>query len=325
MTRREFLGIVGSAAAWPLMVRAQQNKVYRVGYLSLGSPATEASRFNAFREGLAALGYIEGKNLLMEPRWLNGGKYEQLTSLAAELVDQKADVIVTYSTPGVSAAKRATTTVPIIFLTVGDAVAVGLVSSLARPGGNATGISYFNPELTSKRLELLKEALPGLAHAAVLFNPDNPATKPVLSAVRSTAQSLQLTLSELAIPAPANQEPAFAAMIDKRVGGFVVTEDPTLIYNTEATAKLALKYRLAGCGFSEFPQAGGLLAYGINFVEMWRYGAIVVDKVLKGTKPADIPVEQATKFVMLINLKTAKAIGVEVPPTLLARADEVIE
>ena len=261
----------------------------------------------------------------MEPRWLNGGKYEQLTSLAAELVDQKADVIVTYSTPGVSAAKRATTTVPIIFLTVGDPVAVGLVSSLARPGGNATGISYFNPELTSKRLELLKEALPGLAHAAVLFNPDNPATKPVLSAVRSTAQSLQLTLSELAIPAPANQEPAFAAMIDKRVGAFVVTEDPTLIYNTEATAKLALKYRLAGCGFSEFAQAGGLLAYGINFVEMWRYGAIVVDKVLKGAKPANIPVEQATKFVMLINLKTAKAIGVEVPPTLLARADEVIE
>jgi len=326
MRRRAFIKLIaGATVAWPFLAQAQQNKIYRVGYLSPGVPAKEAPGFDAFRKMLAALRYIEGRNLVIEERWLNGGKYEQLITMAAELVDRKVDVIVTYSTPGVSAAQRATTTIPIVFLGVGDAVAAGLVPSLSRPGGNVTGSSYLTLELASKRLELLKEAMPGLSHAAALFNSDNPATKPIISTLRSRAQALQLALSEFAMRAPVDQEATFAAMINDRVDGFVNVEDPVLIYNTEATANLGLKYRLAGCGFPEFARAGGFLAYGIDFIEMCRHGAIFVDKILRGAKPADLPVEQPTKFVTLINSKTAKAIGVEPATSLLVRAEEVIQ
>jgi putative ABC transport system substrate-binding protein len=310
----------------PSAARTQQSdKFYRVGYLSLGSPAAEATRFNAFRAGLAALGYIEGKNLAIETRWLEGGKYDQLPELAAQLVDLKVDVIVTYSTPGVSAAKRATNTIPIVFATVGDAVASGLVSSLARPGGNVTGNSYFTPELAAKRLELLKEAIPSLGRAGVLFNPANRSTEPSLSAMRLAAQSLKVELSEFAAREVTDLEGAFAAMAVKPVSAFVLTEDPMLIYNSEAIAKFALTYRLASCGFPEFAQAGGFAAYGIDFPEMWRHAATFVDKILRGAEPADLPVEQATKFVTAVNLKTARAIGIEVPTSMLTRADQVIE
>jgi putative tryptophan/tyrosine transport system substrate-binding protein len=327
MKRREFITLLGGVTlGWPLVARAQQaDKIHRIGYLSLGSPAAEATRFNAFRAGLVALGYVEGKNLVIEARWLEGGKYDQLAELAGQLVDLKVDVIVTYATPGVSAAKRATTTIPIVFATVGDAVAVGVVSSLARPGGNVTGTTFFLPQLATKRLEMLKEAIPGLVQAGVLFNPANPATEPVFSAMRLAAQSLKVELSEFAAREVTDLEGAFAAMAAKSVGAFVVTEDPMLIYNTEASAKLALKFRLASCGFPEFAQAGGLVGYGIDFIDMWRYAATFVDKILKGAKPAELPVEQATKFVTVLNLKTAKAIGVEVPTSLLLRADHVIE
>jgi putative ABC transport system substrate-binding protein len=326
MRRRVFLTLLGGAAAWPPAARAQRaDKVYRIGYLSLGARAAEATRFNAFRAGLAALGYIEGKNLVMETRWLEGRPYDQLAELAAQLVELKVDVLVTYATPGVSAAKRATKNIPIVFATVGDAVAVGIVSSLARPGGNVTGNTYFLPELNSKRLELLKEAIPSLMRAGALFNPTNPATEPVLSAMRMTAQSLKMELSEFAVREATDLEAAFKAMGVKSVGAFVIAEDPMLIYNTEASAKLALKYRLAGCSFAEFAQAGGYMAYGIDFPDMWRHAATFVDKILKGTKPAELPVEQATKFVMVANLKTARAIGLEVPTSVLLRADEVIE
>jgi len=201
--------------AWPLAARAQQaGKLYRIGYLSLGSLAAEASRYNTFRAGLAALGYVEGKNLVIDTRWLEGGKHDQLAELATQLVDLKVDVIVTYSTPGVSAAQR-TRTIPIVFLTVGDAIAMGFVSSLARPGGNVTGTTYFTPELAAKRLEFLKEAMPSLARAGVLFNPMNPASEPVLSALRLTAQSLKLELSEFPVREATDQESAFATMAAK--------------------------------------------------------------------------------------------------------------
>jgi putative ABC transport system substrate-binding protein len=327
MKRREFIALLGGVTlGGPLAARAQQaDKVHRIGYLSLGSPAAEATRFDAFRAGLAALGYVEGKNLVIETRWLDGGKYDQLAVLAAQLVDLKVDVIVTYATPGVSAAKGATTTIPIVFATVGDAVAVGLVSSLARPGGNVTGTSYFTPELATKRLELLKEAIPGLVQAGVLFNPANASAEPVLSAMRLRAQALKVELLELAVRQATDLEGAFAAMAAKPVGAFVVTEDPMLIYSAEASAKLALRYRLASCGFPESALAGGFVAYGIDFPAMWRHAAIFVDKLLKGAKPADLPVEQATRFVTMVNLKTAEAIGVDVPTSLLLRADQVIE
>ena len=223
MRRREFVWLLGGATAWPLAAPAQQaSKLYRIGYLSLGSVVAEASRYNAFRTELAALGYVEGKNLVIETRWLDGGKYDQLAELAAQLVDLKVDIIVTATTPGVSAVKRATTTIPIVFASVGDAVAMGLLSSLARPGSNVTGTSYFLPELAAKRVELLKEALPGLVRAGVLFNPANPAALPVLEAMRVTARSLQLELSEFAAREASDLEDGFAAMAAKSVGAFVL-------------------------------------------------------------------------------------------------------
>ena len=245
--------------------------------------------------------------------------------MATQLVDLEVEVIVTYATPGVSAARHATSTIPIVFATVGDAVAVGLVASLARPGGNVTGTSYFLPELAAKRLALLKEAVPGLARAGVLFNPANPAAEPVLSAMRLTAQSLKIELSGLAVREASELASAFAAMAQGPAGAVAIAEDPMLIYNAPLIAKLALEHRLASCGFPEFAEAGGLLAFGIDFPEMWRHAAVFVDKILRGAKPADLPVEQATRFVTLVNLKVAKAIGIEVPASLLQRADEVIE
>jgi len=328
MQRRGFMTLLGGAAVgWPALVLAQQaDKVYRIGYLGVSSAVSQASRIriNAFRAGLAALGYVEGKNIVIETRWLEG-KYEQLAELATQLVDLKVDVIVTHSTPGVLAAKRATTTIPIVITAAGDVVASGLVSSLARPGGNVTGITYFNPELAAKRLELLKEAVPGLKLTGVLINSANPVREPVLSAMKLTAQSLKLELEEFPVRDVTDLQSAFAAMAAKRVEAFVTLEDPLLIFNVEAGAKLALTYRLASCGFIEFARAGGFLAYGVDFLGMWRHAATFVDKILKGSKPADLPVEQPTKFELAINLKTAKALDLTVPPTLLARADEVIE
>ena len=326
--RRQFISALGGAAAtWPPAARAQQaDKVYRIGYLSLGSPAAEATRFNAFRAGLAALGYVEGKNLVIETRWLEGGKYDRLAELAAQLVDLKVDVIVTYTTPGVLAAKRATTTIPIVMAVVADALASGLVSSLARPGGNVTGMTYFVPELAAKRLELLKDAVPSLLQAGVLFNSANPSHEPVLSAMRLTAQALKLELAEFAVREVADLEGAFAAMAAKLVGAVVITEDPILIYNAEAGAKLALRYRLASCAIhrdSRRPEALWGTASIISTCGVTRRA--FVDRILKGAKTADLPVERATKFVTIVNLKTAKAIGVEVPTSLLLRADQVIE
>jgi putative tryptophan/tyrosine transport system substrate-binding protein len=325
MQRREFLMLLGGlATGCPLAAHAQQaSKIHRIGYLSLGSPTAEATRFDAFRAGLAALGYVEGKNLGIEARWLDGAKYDQLAKLAAELVELNVDVIVAYATPGVSAAKRATTTIPIVFASLGNPVALGIVASLARPGGNITGNSYFTPELAAKRLELLKETVPGLAKAALLFNPANASADSVLSTMWQTAQALKVELSSFAAREAADLEGAVAAMAADRIGGFVLTEDPMLIYNSEIIAGLAI--RLASCGFPEYVKAGGFAAYGIDFPELWRHAATFVDKILKGAKPADLPVEQATKFLTTLNVKTAKAIGIEIPASMLPRADEVVE
>ncbi len=325
MKRREFIAGLGGAAAWPVVARAQPSTLHRIGYLSLGSPAAEAARSDAFHSSLAALGYIAGKNLAIETRWLDGRNYDQLPNLAADLVDLNVEVIVTYSTPGVTAAQRATSTIPIVFTSLGDAVASGVVSSLARPGGNVTGTSYFLPELSAKRLELIKDAAPALARIGVLFNPANRSTEPVLAAIENAGRSLKVDLVNFAISAPADLDGALAAMSGHDVGAFVVTEDPMLIYQSASIAKLAVKYRLGACGFPELAQLGGLAAYGIDFVELWRHAATFVAKILNGTKPVDLPVEQATKFVTIINLNTANALGLTIPATLLARADEVIE
>lgn len=327
MRRRDFIkAVAGSTAAWPLAAHAQPaDRIYRIGYLGVTSAAAYATRMDAFRGGLAQLGYIEGKNIALEIRWADD-RYDQLAALASELVDLHVDVLVTHSTPGVLAAKRATKTIPIVFTAAGDAVGLSLVSSLAHPGGNVTGMTFFNPELASKRLELLKEANPGLAKAAILLNTANPGSSgPVLSAMNRAAKALNVELVESAVQQPADFDSAFASMISNQAAGVVVTEDPMMVANAKAAAQLAFKYRIASCGFPEFAQTGGLMAYGVDFVDMWRQAATFVDKILKGAKPEDIPVEQSTKFQTIVNLKTAKAIGFQVPTSLLLRADEVLE
>jgi putative ABC transport system substrate-binding protein len=223
------------------------------------------------------------------------------------------------------AAKRATTIIPIVIAQTGDAVATGLVENLARPGGNITGMTFFGPELAAKRVELLKETLPDLTRAGALVDPENALGKPYVAAMKLAAQSLKLELSEFSVRAPADLEGAFAAMAAKPVGAFVTMEEPVQTYNVAATARLAMNHRLAGCGFPEFALAGGFIGYGVDFPTMWRQAATFVDKILKGAKPADLPVERATTFFTIVNLKTARAIGVDVPTSILLRADKVIE
>jgi putative ABC transport system substrate-binding protein len=325
MRRREFVGFIGGALGWPVAASAQQaDKVYRIGYLGVASAAAQATRMSAFRAGLAALGYVEGKNIMIEERRAEGS-YDQLAALVAQLIELKVDVIVTHSTPGVLAAKRATTTIPIVNASAGDVVASGLVASIARPGGNVTGLTFFNPELAGKRLELLREAMPGLVQVGALINSTNPVNAPILSAMKQTAQALKLELFEFAVRDVADLEGVFAAMAAKPVSAFVISDDPMLIYNVETSAKLALKHRLASCGFVELARAGGFVGHGVDFPDMWHRAATFVDKILKGAKPADLPIEQSTKFVTSVNLKTAKEIGIDVPTSLLLRADEVIE
>jgi putative ABC transport system substrate-binding protein len=327
MQRRQFITLLGGAAvAWPLTVRAQQPaaKIFRIGFLGLPTADSLPKRAEAFRAGLRDLGYQEGREFVIEYRWADGN-YDRLAALAADLVRLKVDVIITHGTPGVLAAKNATSTIPIVMAVVGDALGSGLVSSLARPGGNVTGLTFFQPELITKRLELLKETMPGLTDVGLLLNPANAMNEPILPQVTQAAQSLKLTLHQFGVRGPAEFEGAFAAMAAKRVGGLVVFDDAMLLSNAPAVAALALKQRLPSCGWSDFAIDGGLMAYGVNFPEMFRRAATFVDKIMKGAKASDLPVERSTKFETIINIKTAKALGLTVPPSLLVRADEVIE
>jgi putative ABC transport system substrate-binding protein len=325
--RRKFITLLGGAlAGWPLALRAQESpKVVRIGFLGSGFPAAWASRLEALRAGLNDLGYVEGKNIVFEFRWAEGGKYEQLGDLAAELVRLKVDILVTYGTPGTLAAKRATTTIPIVMVHSGDAVATGIITSLAKPGGNVTGSTLVNPELMAKRLELLKETLPRITRAAVLLNPDNPLSGPVLQAMQVTARSLNVMLRPFELRGPGDFEDAFSVMARRHIDAVVVLEDAVFVANARAIGKLAERTRLVSAGFSDFAEVGGLIGYGANCVAMYRRAGFFVDKILKGANPADIPVEQPTKFDLIINLKTAKALGLDVPWFLLQRADEVIE
>jgi putative tryptophan/tyrosine transport system substrate-binding protein len=326
MTRREFIALLsGAAVAWPLGTSAQQpGKVFRIGFLGLTTAESLPKRPEAFRAGLRDLGYQEGRDIVIEYRWADE-KYDRLPALLAELVRLNVDVIVTHGTPGALAAKRATTTIPIVFATSGDALASGLVSSLTQPGGNVTGLTYFNPELAAKRLELLKEIMPGLTDVGVLLNPVNPMNEPIIPAMKLTAQALKLELHQFGAREPAEFEGAFAAMAARRVGALVVLDDTTLIASASAVANLALQQRLPSIGWPDYAVVGGLMAYGVNFLDMFRRAATFVDKILKGAKPGDLPVEQATKFETIVNRKTAKAIGIDVSTSLLLRADEVIE
>ena len=325
MRRREFIkAIAGSAAVWPFAANAQQPTMPVIGFLGALSASDYANRVEALRAGLRDLGYVEGKNIAIEFRWAEGN-YDQLPTLVADLVRLKVNVIVTHGTPGTLAAKQSTTTIPIVFAVVGEAVGSGVVPSLARPGGNLTGLTFFQPELIGKRLELLKETMPDLTDVGILLNTANPMNDPILPLITPVAQSLKLELHQFDVRARAEFEGAFAAMAAKRVGGLVVFDEAVLTGNTSVLAALALKQHLPSCGWPEFAMAGGLLAYGVNFSDLFRRAAAFVDKILKGANPGDLPVERSTKFETIVNLKTAKALGLVVPYNLLARADEVIE
>jgi putative ABC transport system substrate-binding protein len=325
MRRRDFLGVLGGAAAWPITARAQQlGKLFRIGFLGLPTADSLPKRPEAFRAGLRDLGYQEGRDFVIEYRWADNN-YDRLPTLLADLVRLNVDVIVTHGTPGSLAAKKATTKIPVVFAVVGDALGSGIVSSLARPEANVTGSTYFNPELAAKRLELLKEAMPGLTNVGILLNLANPMNEPILPKMSSVAQSLRLELHQFDVRAPTEFEEAFAAMAAKRVGALVVIDDPVLLSNAPALAALALKQRLPSCGWPDFAIDGGLMAYGVDFLILFRRAATFVDKILKGAKPSNLPVERATKFETIINLKTAKTLGLEIPYNLVARADDVIE
>jgi putative ABC transport system substrate-binding protein len=326
ISRREMLVAFGASAlafAAPCVAQ-RQSEFRRIGFLGPSTAKGSLSRIDALRAGLRDFGYVEGKNLAIEFRWAEE-KYERLPELAAELVRMKVDVLVTHSIPGTLAAKRATTTIPIVMAVAGDAVATGLVPSLARPEGNVTGSTFFQPELMAKRLELIKETLPRTAHAAALLNPDNSGARPAFQAMETAAKSLKMDLQRYDVRGPGEFDAAFSAMARKHVETVVVEEDPMLIANVSGIASIAAKKRISSIGFTEFAEAGGLIGYTADLLQLWRRAAYFVDKIFKGAKPADIPVEQPTKFELVINMKTAKALGIKMPQSIMLRADRMIE
>ena len=309
----------------PLTAGAQPvtGKVPRVGVLGVTSAAGYARQVEAMRQGFRDLGYVEGQNIVMEYRWAEG-RYDRLPALAAELIRLQPDVIVT-SGPGTRVLKEATTAIPIVMAVGGDVVADGLVASLARPGGNIAGSTYFGPELSAKRLEMLKGAVPRLARVAVLLNPANRNSGMDFEIVKKTATALQVELLEVPARSPHEFDDAFALMLRRRADGLVILSDSMLVANMRRLGELSAAKRLPGAGSDECAEGGGLLAYGVNFPELWRRAPYFVDKILKGGKPATIPVEQASRFAFIVNLKTAKALGLTIPRGLLLRADQIID
>ncbi len=326
MNRRTFLcGLTLGTLSAPLAAEAQAGKVARIGHLSFGS-ATPGSRLDeAFRQGLRELGYVEGQNIVIEYRWAEG-RAERLPDLAAELVSLKVDIIVAAGTPAPLAAKHATRTIPIVMSSAGDPVGSGLVASLARPGGNVTGLSTFTRELAAKRLQLLKEVVPGVSRVAVLWNAANPYAVLNMRETQAAARTLGVQVQSLEVRGPDDFENALPAAIKGRAGALIVVDDPLTYLYRMRIADFAARNRLpATYGFREFAEAGGLMAFGANLADLYRRAAIYVDKILKGAKPAELPVEQPTKFELIINLKTAKALGLTVPQSVLVRADEIIQ
>jgi putative tryptophan/tyrosine transport system substrate-binding protein len=328
--RREFITLLGGGAivGWPLAARGQQSgKVLRIGFLSGASPTAAGfpNRIAGLRSGLRDLGYVEGANFVIEYRWAEEN-YTRLPGLAADLIRSNVDVIVTHGTPAVLAAKRVTATVPIVMAIIGDPIASGVVTSVARPGGNITGSSFFGPEVHAKRIELLKEAMPQLTRTAVLLNLDNPFQMgAALQAMQIVAQSLKLQLKTFPVRASTELERTFDDMQREHVEAILVADDAVIFGYLDAIAAFANSRRLLSIGSRELVQAGGIIGYGIDYPAAFRRAAIFVDKILRGSKPGDIPIEQATKFEIVLNLKAAKTLGFEVPTPILLRADEVIE
>jgi putative ABC transport system substrate-binding protein len=323
--RRELITLLGGAAAWPLAARAQQSaKLPTVGFLGQSTPLGEGERAVAFAQRLRELGWIEGRTVAIEYRWAEG-QSERLAEIAAEFVRLKVDIIVTGGTLAVVAAKQATSVIPIVFATAGDPVGMGLVASLARPGGNVTGLSVLSVDLAGKRLDLLREAIPSFRRLAIMGNVGNPLTVLKLGELQAAARELGLQVDTLEIRRP--QDIALALeTIKGRAEALYVCQDLLTLGNRLRINTLALGARLPAMHASrEHIEAAGLMSYGPNFLDSFRRAGEYVDKILHGAKPADLPVEQPTKFDLVINLITAKALGLEIPQTLVARADEVIE
>jgi putative ABC transport system substrate-binding protein len=325
-TRRAFIGALAGGLAAPLAAGAQQPaKVARIGFLGTGSPAVTAIQLEAFRQGLRDLGYAEGRNIVIEYRWAEG-RVERFPDLAAELVGLKVDVIVATGTPVAHAAKNATRTIPIVFATAADPVGSELVAGIARPGGNVTGLSLLAPEIVARQLQLLKEAVPKASRVAVLSNPANSYTALLVKETEAAARSLGVRVQLLGVRAADAFDSAFSAITKERPGALFVLFDPLFFAHQTRIAEFANKNRLpAMYPHREYAETGGLMAYGPDLRDNFRRAATYVDKILKGAKPADLPVEQPTKFELVINLKTAKALGLTIPQSLLLRADEVIQ
>ena len=320
MRRRDFITLLGSAAMWPLAAPAQQSgKIPRVGILD------DAPMWQAFRQALRELGYVQGQNIAYEYRYGEGAP-DRLAAVAAELVRRPVDVIATYGTPPTQAAKEATATIPIVMIGIGDPVRAGLVASLARPGGNITGNTVIGPDLNPKRLQILREAIATVTRVAYLANPDNASTMAILAEMKIATPAAGMVLIPVEVRSVGDFEPAFSAMLRERPDAVIVTTDPFHQFHVDRIIEFLANNRLPGIfGAKENVAAGGLMAYGASVPDLFRRAAAYVHRILQGTKPADLPVELPTKFDLAVNLRTAKALGLELPPTFIARADEVIE
>jgi putative ABC transport system substrate-binding protein len=323
--RRELLAAVGGAAAWPLVARAQQPAMPIIGFLNSASPEGYAPYAAAFRQGLKEAGYIDGQNVTIEYRWAEG-RYERLQTQAADLVHRQVSVIAATSTPAGLVAKAASSTIPIVFTTGADPVKLGFVASLNQPGGNATGVSFFTSEMGSKQAELVHELIPAAAHVGLLVNPNFPATDAQTRDVTTAASAIGFQIDVIQASDSREIEAAFGALVRTRADALLVGSDVFLLSRRLQIATLAARHAIpAVYPLREFAEAGGLMSYGASQTEAYRQAGIYTGKILKGAKPADLPVMRSTKFELVINLPTARAIGLEIPPMLLARADEVIE
>jgi putative tryptophan/tyrosine transport system substrate-binding protein len=324
--RRKFLATLGGAVAWPLAARAQQAAMPVVGYLSSGTSAGFAHLVAAFRRGLGEGGYVEGRSVAIEYRWAEGHN-DRLQELAADLVRRQVTAIIaTGGAHPALAAKAATPTIPIVFTGGGDPVKYGLVASLGRPGGNATGVVNIETELIAKRFELLRELVPAAEMIGVLINPTTPIFDEQLLQIKQAARATGQPIHVVNASSERELDVAFADVIQRRVGALLIAGDPFFTSRRAQLATLAAQHAIpASYSFRDFPVAGGLMSYGADLADVHRQAGVYVSRILKGEKPADLPVQQPTKFELVINLKTAKALGIEVPPMLLARANEVIE
>jgi putative tryptophan/tyrosine transport system substrate-binding protein len=323
--RREFTKLLGSAAAWPFAARAQQPSMPVIGYLSALSEASVPDQVAAFRRGLTEVGFTEGRSVMIEYRWADG-QYDRLPAMAVDLARRSVNLILAQAPPAALAVRAATTTIPIVFVVGFDPVAAGLVASFNQPGGNATGMTLMTAPLGQKRLELLRELAPKATVVAMLVNPVSPDAAPEIRDVQSVAQAIGLQLKMFTASTPAEIDTAFAAITAQRPDALLVGSDPFLLSRRDSVVPLAARLGVPSVyPFRDFVASGGLISYGTNIANSYRQAGIYAGRILMGAKPADLPVMQPTTFELVINLKTAKALGIDIPPTLHARSDEVIE